>query len=54
MSRAGDWIAPFPRLRYRLRTGRWCAHPTWTRWVMINAGSQQLRRCDDCEYSDFR
>lgn len=52
-SRTLRWIWPFPRLRFRLRHGRWCTH-SWGDWRMINTGAGQVRYCEHCDYADFR
>lgn len=57
-----EFVWPFPRLRFRLRTGRWCDHPYWERgqngrkdgWHMIETGMRQMRRCAVCEWVQFR
>lgn len=48
------WIAPFPRLRFRLRHGHWCEHRNWTNWRMINNGIGQVRYCVQCDYMESR
>jgi hypothetical protein len=48
------WIAPFARLRFWLRHGFWCVHPSMGPWQFIDAGMTQIRRCPDCDYAEFR
>lgn len=49
------WIWPFPRLRFFLRTGCWCSHPSWSGWRRIDAkGPERVRWCDVCDYTEIR
>jgi hypothetical protein len=44
----------FPRLRYRLRTGRWCQHVEWGPWLTVDLGRRQIRWCTECGFPDMR
>lgn len=46
------WIAPFPRLRFRLRYGYWCIH-NYPTWDIINNGENKMRRCRICDHVEF-
>lgn len=54
MSKRGGlvWIAPFPRLRFRLRRGFWCSHPDMGPWELIDLGRRKMRRCPDCDHAE--
>jgi hypothetical protein len=41
-----------PRLWYRIRNGRWCPHPNWTPWVMVDLGRRKVRYCIECDYTE--
>jgi hypothetical protein len=43
---------PFPRLRYFLRHGHLCSHE-WGRWQMIDLGRRKMRRCGQCQHTEF-
>jgi hypothetical protein len=48
------WIAPFARLRFRLRRGFWCVHPSMGPWQFIDQSwTRLLRRCPDCDHTEF-
>lgn len=48
------WNWPFPRIRFWIKTGIWCEHPCWSRWLMIEAGMTQIRWCDNCGKTQIR
>jgi hypothetical protein len=41
-----------PRLWYRIRNGRWCPHPNWTPWQMVDLGRRKVRYCIECDYTE--
>ena len=46
---------PFARLRYRLRTGRWCAHEGhWSNWWLIDEQRRRMRRCTECDHAEIQ
>ena len=48
------WVLPFPRLRYRLRFGRWCdPERFWSVWYLIDMGRAKMRRCLECDHPEI-
>lgn len=44
-----NWI---DGVRYRLKFGRWCSHPKWTEWYLVDLGRAKVRHCLTCNRTE--